>query len=310
MASRHLNSDEADFPLYPDPTTSMFPQQPFPFNPVQNFDMDQNLWSYTREAYPVSTGFDSHTIYSENPQYGHESPEMRGVPSNYSTASGASATSSNMGSPHSVHQNVPEWGPSGIAMTPGIVSYDNTFGQGNEYTYAPSGMEEFATLEFNQPKSGFSVGECNNVTRSVSRQHGSISSNAESISSVSTFVATPGTGSMSSPSVSRSPVNMRSGNSRLDSSVSPVSSRRPSKAFTASHFTSSSTVSQGQEPLSTPHSAISQSSYASESTAFSNYHASPFFSQSSGNFVAPLESSCWFPLSFRALTSIQFWPQH
>ena len=306
MVSRHLNSEEADFPLYPDPTASMFPQQPFPFTPIQNFEIDQNPWSYTREAYPASTGFESQTMYSEAPQY--ESPEMRNAPSNYSTASAPSATSSNMGSPHSVHHNVPEWGPNGITLTPGIVNYDNTFGQGNEYNFAPSGMEEFATLDFNPAKPNISVGECNNITTSVSRQHGSVSSNAESLSSLSTFVTSPRTESKRSPSVSRSmaspmsPVNVMRRDSRIDLPVSsisafpnsPVSSRRPSQAFSPSHFSSASTAGRD---TSTPLSAVSQSSFASNSTIFPNYHASPFFSQSSGNFVAPLESSCWFPLS-------------
>jgi len=311
MASRHLNNEEADFPLYPDPTASMFPQQPFPFTPIQNFEMDQNPWSYTREAYPASTGFESHTMYSEAPQY--ESPEMRTAPSNYSTASGPSATSSNVGSPPSILHNAPEWGPNGLALTPGIVSYDNTFGQGNEYTFPHSGMEEFATLEFNPAKPGFSVGECNNVTRSasVSRQHGSISSNTESLSSMSNLVMTPTTGSMKSPSISRSmaspisPVNVTRRDSRIEIPVSsistfsnsPVSSRRPSLAFSPSHFPSPSVAGRYQDILSTPISAVSQSSFASDATVFSNYHSSPFFSQSSGNFVPPLESSCWFPLS-------------
>lgn len=155
MVSRHLNNDDDDFPLYPDPAASMFPQQPFPFTPIPNFDMDQNPWSYTREAYPASTGFDTQAMYAEAPQY--ESPEMRNAPSNYSTASAPSASSSNMGSPHSVHHNVPEWGPNSIALTPGIVNYDNTLGQGNEYTFPPAGMEEFATLEFNPAKPSFSL---------------------------------------------------------------------------------------------------------------------------------------------------------
>ncbi|KAG9247235.1 hypothetical protein BJ878DRAFT_210100 [Calycina marina] len=287
MIPRHLNSAETDFPLYPDPTTSMFPQQPFPFAPVQNFEMEQN-WSYNREAYSVGNGFDSHPIYAENPQYGNESPKIRTAPSNYSTASGTSATSSNIGSPHSVHQNVPEWGPNGIDMTPSIVSYDNSFSQGTEYSFAPTGMEEFATLEYSQPKSVFSVGKCNNATRS--RQHGPASSNVESVSSISTFPATPTTGSMSSPSTTRSPVNMRSGNTRMGSSVSPISSRPPLQAFSTAHFIPSSTAGSVQDCLLTPLSAVSNSSFASESTVFPNYHALPFFSQSSGNFVAPLES--------------------
>ncbi|KAH8595926.1 hypothetical protein B0O99DRAFT_511387 [Bisporella sp. PMI_857] len=220
--------DGSDFSLYPEPTASMFPQQPFPGNNAnQNFEMGENLFAYTRESYTPNTGFESHGLYATAHQYGMESPELRTAPSNYSTASGASATSSNMGSPHSVQNHtVPEWMPSGLGLTPGIVQFDN-FAQGNEYTFTSSGMEEYATVEYNGAKPSFSVGECNNITRSP---------------------------------------------------------------FNPSSF-ASSTAGRSSDLSSTPLSAISQSSFASESTTFSNYHQTSFFSQSSGNFVAPLESS-------------------
>ena len=255
-------------------------------------------------------------MYTEAPPY-LESPELRAAPSNYSTASGPSATSSTMGSPPSVHGHivpVPEWAPNGLGLNPSIVGYDG-FSQGNEYNFA-SGMEEIA-LDFNAKPNGF-VGECKNVSTSASRQHGSIS-DAESISSFSTFVHTPRTVDMTeqtlSPATSRSmaspitPISAKRKDARDDCftspsvaalSLSPNSSRRPSQAFNASHLTTSSTASRTQDMRSSPISAISQSSLTFDSNAsFSTYHQSPFFSQSSGNFVPPLESSCRFPLSIQ-----------
>ncbi|PVH85099.1 hypothetical protein DL98DRAFT_484310 [Cadophora sp. DSE1049] len=219
MLSRHMSdNEEVDFPLYPDP--NMFSHN-FPFG-GQNFDMD-TAYAYprTQEGYPASTGLSSSTMYTEAPQYSLESPDLRAAPSNYSTASGPSATSSAMGSPHSIHGHVvpvPEWAPHGLGLNPGIVQYDNYSHGSNDYSYQqPTGMDDFA-LEFTSAKPSF-VGECKNVSTSGSRQHGSIQ-------------------------------DMRS----------PVSS-------------------------------ASQSFSTEASPSYATYHQTPFFSQSSGNFVAPLESS-------------------
>jgi hypothetical protein len=137
MLSGHMSNDseEADFPLYPNPQ-NMFTQG-FPFNTVQNFNMDA-LFSYprTQDGCHMSTEIGSANMYAEAPQYSHslESPEMRAVPSNYSTASAPSATSSAMGSPHSIHGHivpVPEWAPQRLGLNPSIVNYDN-YGPSNE----------------------------------------------------------------------------------------------------------------------------------------------------------------------------------
>ena len=325
MLSRHIGADdEADFPLYPDPSQNMFQQQLFPFNGVQNFDMDSNSYTFarTQESYPISTGLNSNTMYAEvAPSYAQESPELRaGAPSNYSTASGPSAASSTMGSPHSIHNHIApasEWPIHGLGLdsNPSIVGYDQ-FGHSNEYNFAPSGMEEFA-LDFPAKPHGF-VGECTNVSRSASRQQGSISSNPESLSSLSTFVPTPRTMDLTtehlSPVTTRSmaspltPFSAVTRDSRDDCfrspslstlSHSPISSRRPSQAFN-SYLASSSRT---RDMRSSPISAVSQSSFTSESPSFATYHQTPFFSQSSGNFVAPLESSCRFPLSIQRCLS-------
>ncbi|KAK0113049.1 hypothetical protein ONS95_014755 [Cadophora gregata] len=135
MLSRHMSdNEEADFPLYPDP--NMFSPN-FPFG-GQNFNMD-TAYAYprTQEGYPASTGLGSSTMYADAPQYSLESPDLRAAPSNYSTASGPSATSSAMGSPHSIHGHVvpaPEWASHGLGLNPSIVQYDNYSHGSNEYS--------------------------------------------------------------------------------------------------------------------------------------------------------------------------------
>lgn len=305
-------NEEQDFPLYPDPP-NMFSPQTFLFSGVPGFETEHGgPYTFPRqESYPVTTGFNSTTMYAEAQQF-MESPDIRAqAPSNYSTASGASATSSVMGSPHSIHvqmATVPEWTPHGLGLNPSIMGYDG-FGQSNEYSFNAPGMEDFA-LDINAGKPNGFVGECENVITSTSRQDGSIVSNPESLSSLSTFVKSPRTADMidliRSPSTSRSmasPVTPVSA-VRKDYAdigfkspcvsafaISPTSTRRPSQAFSASSVAPSSAAGRSL-------SAVSQSSFTSESIpSFATYHPSPFFSQSSGNFVLPLESSCWFPLS-------------
>jgi hypothetical protein len=324
MLSHHMSTDneEADFPLYPEPQ-NMFTQG-FPFNTVQNFNMNAFSYPRTQEDCHTSSGMGSANMYAEAPQYSHslESPEIRAVPSNYSTASAPSATSSAMGSPHSIHGHivpVPEWAPQGLGLNPSIVNYDN-YGPGNEYTYQAQGMDELA-LEFSPAKlSGF-VGECQNVSRSASRQHGSISSNCESISSLSTFLPSPNT--LDTPTKSDSatrlmaspitPISAIKTDPRDDCfkspsvstfSRSPSFSRRPSQAFNTLLYASSSATSRTQEMRLSPVSTISPPFTSEPSPSFTTYHQSPYFSQSSGNFVPPLESSCLFPLFMIYLSNL------
>ncbi|KAG4028271.1 hypothetical protein MFRU_023g01060 [Monilinia fructicola] len=156
MLSRHMgNENEPDFPLFPE--ANMYSPQ-YPYNGMPNFHIEHDAsYAYprTQDVYPTSTGFDSTTMYSEVPQNFIESPELRGAaPSNYSTASGPSATSSTIGSPNSNNGHivsVSEWG-SGLGINPSIVNYDN-FGQGTDYNFS-TGMEDF-TVDFNSAKPGF-----------------------------------------------------------------------------------------------------------------------------------------------------------
>ncbi|PMD36548.1 hypothetical protein L207DRAFT_556132 [Hyaloscypha variabilis F] len=189
MLSRHMNNDheEVDFPLYPDPS-NMF-SQPFPFNGAQSYNMDAS-YSYprTQEGYPASTGLSSSTMYAEAPQY--ESPDLRAAPSNYSTASGPSASSSTMGSPHSIHGHIVPGPEFGLGLTPSIVNY-NDYGH-NEYTFQASGMDDF-TLDFNPTKANPNsfVGECKNISTSTPRQHVSQPFKSEQTPSYTTFHQSP-----------------------------------------------------------------------------------------------------------------------
>jgi hypothetical protein len=321
MLSRHMSNEneEADFALYPD-SSNMFSQS-FQFNGTQNYNMDASFsYPRTQEGYPASTGLSSSTMYAEAPQY--ESPDLRTAPSNYSTASGPSASSSTMGSPHSIHGHIVPGPEYGLGLTPSIVGY-NDFGH-SEYTFQASGMDDF-TLEFNPAKTnpnGF-VGECKTI--SAPCQHGPISSNSESISSLSTFVPSPNTihtptqmqsesatRSMASPITPASAMKKETPDECFKSPVSafarsPSSSRRPSQAFSAPFYASSSTAGRPQDMRLSPISSVSQPFSSEQSPSYTTYHQSPFFSQSSGNFVPPLESSCRFPLSIqRRVFTLQF----
>lgn len=225
------DNEEADFPLYPDPQ-NMFTQG-FPFNTVQNFNMDASFsYPRTQEGCHTSTGMGSANIYAEA-QYNHslESPEMRAVPSNFSTASGPSATSSAMGSPHSIHGHivpVPEWAPQGLGLNPSIVNYDN-YGPGNEYTYQAQGMDDFA-LDFNPAKPNGFVDPSILHPQYTGRPNSATQSNETSVYPPPTYPASP------SLSMSRSPRPVKQGSqspylsSYAGSSYPYPPPRRPSLA--------------------------------------------------------------------------------
>lgn len=324
MLSRHMgNSEEVDFPLYPDSAQNMFMSQQ-PFVNVPNFDIDSNLYNnFTRTNAPFMSGpgLGSNAIYTDiDPSvsaYALESPELRaGASSNYSTASAPSAASSAMGSPPSIQghiASVPEWGPSGLGPNPGIVRFDSFSQTGNEYNFPSSGMEEFA-LEFDPAKPDGFVGECETISRvACSGQPGAASISPKSLS-LSNLRSSPAMvdesmhyvpGSMLSPTT---PLSARSRGSRDDylmspppvsvSSQSSVSLRRPSQEFRRPSLASSA-ASRAQDMYSSPRPGVSQPSFISESPSF-------FFSQSSGSFVLPLDSSCWFPLSIQSRLSAKY----
>ncbi|CAG8949397.1 hypothetical protein HYFRA_00005026 [Hymenoscyphus fraxineus] len=304
-ALHSLNDNEqADFPLYPDP--QVFSSQGFPFT-GQPFDTDNTPYPYPKmyNGFPASTGFQTATMYATDaPSQYLESPELRGAPSNYSTASGPSANSSAMGSPHSIQGHivpVPEWStPGGLGLTPSIVGvgYDN-YPTGNEYSFATPGMEEF-DLSFNTVKPNGFVGECQNISRSTSYQRGSASSDSPSTSlSMSTFSPSHARVASSSMASPLTPVSASVSASRKgyvdDCFKSPVSAfstaspssrwPSPSKAFTS--------AGRPMNPCS-PNSVVSAPAPAPQVISphtTPTYRQSHFFSQSSGNFVPPLQSS-------------------
>lgn len=182
MLSRHMGngSEGPDFPLYPHPSAAMLQQQTSPFPQGQNFDLDNNSsYAFARAQTSYPTGFNSNAMYPEAASsYALESPELRaGAPSNYSTASGPSATSSAMGSPHSIHGHIapgPEWPVHGLGLNPSIVGFDGSIHNGHEYNFASSGMEEFA-LDFKQAKPHGFVGKCKGHFISECHRHGLVS---------------------------------------------------------------------------------------------------------------------------------------
>ncbi|KAI6712755.1 hypothetical protein JHW43_004722 [Diplocarpon mali] len=274
LPSRHVSSDreEVDFPLYPDP--SMFSHN-FSFSTAQNFNMEPYACPRTQDGYPTNAGSSFAAQYADA-TYPLESPDLRAAPSNYSTASGPSATSSVMGSPNSIHGHVvpaPEWVPHGLGLDPSIVSYES-FAHGNEYTYQLTGMDDFASEVAAKPN-GF-----------VDRMR----LGAVSISEASPITPVSAAAVEFSDEGFRSPLNA--------CLKSPKDARRTSQAFAASFgdIPSPLWAQDQRSPVSgTPYYVSSETSLA-----HAKYHQSPFVSQSSGNLVAPLESSCRLPLTILA----------
>lgn len=101
--------------------------------------------------YPQSssrTGLGSSDMWAESFQYSLPSPDLGAEPSNYSTASGPSATSSAVESALSIHGHVvpvPEWAPQELGFEPSIVQYDNICSNGsNDYgSQQPTGIDDY-----------------------------------------------------------------------------------------------------------------------------------------------------------------------
>ena len=282
---------------YPEPPQGVYSSAP----------MDLGL----SPEYATTMGFDNGALYSETPYMynGKSSPgmypddnDMR-VPS--SNLSIASASSSNMGSPLSNPGQplgpIPEWGPQGLGVSPGIVDQPDYF-QGTEYSFAPNSIDGFRDgfhPAFDFPPAakgpGF-VGELSQIPRSRLSPRPrptprvSVSSSFSSSESCSTVVPKPqllsGLGlaldtRMAQSSVTASPVQ---------SSASTMAS---SLVF-ASPITSASSFSSPPPPA---WNSPCQGETSPNTRLNPSRLVSPFFSQSSGHFVPPLGNSCWFPLS-------------
>lgn len=289
MLPRHMSEEHEQYgSLYPDP----------PHGPFSAVGIDLGLTSdayyprFTQDLPTTMSGFEQIPFAFDGPAGwssfgGRMSPPMfqedreMGLPSNISTASVPSAPSSAVGSPRSTHGQpapMPEWAHQGVAMgSPGIVSHE--YFTGTEYSFAPQGMEDiapFAYAETSKPP-GF-VGELPQTPRSVAPQHpqrlqqqtpGLISPSVSRRESSCTFSSESGPASDTPPEALYAQAAMLP--------VSPQSSRKSSVMLS--------------EPPSTSLSSPTAHAWTSPTTPL----VSPFFSQSSGHFIAPLGSSCWFP---------------
>jgi len=279
-----MRNDSEGYPIYPDPPHGVFSANAMELN------LSPDGFGYHRTGQecfnPTTLGFDNSVLYSEAPynMFGgrmsppafQDEPDMRVESSNTSVPS---APSSAMGSPRSNHgqpQPVPEWaGPQGLGVSPSIVGQHDYFPTGTEYTTFHGAMDEFPTTPYDFPQPKAFVGEFARVPRS----HGSVSS-AVSRGSSSTVVPELAVADVSPVSVSPS--------------LSPASSRKSS--IFVSPTTSSSSFSSPPAPAwSSPTCGVDGMSPTARPKL------SSFFSQSSGHFVAPLDSSCWFFLCRRSV---------
>ena len=264
-----MSNDPEDFNThYPEP-----PQGVATFGPI-----DMSL-------YPPAMGFDSNGLYVEqqptfmfdsrmSPGMYPEDGEMRVPSSNLSNASIPSAPSSAVGSPRSNHGQpapVPGWPGPHMGMSPGIVGQTEYFANGTEYSFAGPGMDDFPPFAFTDTKPPGFVGELSHPRSSSSLSRNPSGSVSSSVSCESSTTAT-------APGLA---VDTQLANAAAASPISPPMSRKSSVAFTSP--TSNSSFSSPPAP-----------SWCSPTTPRLVPH---FFSQSSGHFVAPLESSCWFPKS-------------
>ncbi|KAL1837324.1 hypothetical protein VTJ49DRAFT_3983 [Mycothermus thermophilus] len=267
---------------------------------------------------PMAYAGEAPYMYSSHSNSGRASPGM------YPDDGEASASSSNMGSPLSAHGQMPattisDWSSvaaphGGLGVSPGIVDQSDYFP--GDYSLAPPMDHYSPSYEFPAPSKGPGfVGESSQIPRSSSLQSSSIP--------VSSSSPRPSSGSGRESGHAHAhcgPVSSTSSReSRSTTTVPPKSScpglaldtrlarQQPLAATTTS--VSSSTVSSGSSssfssvaaaPLAmTPptSAAASPSSLAAWGSPPGSRFVSPFFSQSSGHFVPPLQS-CWFFLLF------------
>lgn len=291
-------------------------------------------YTYTRmmddAAFTTTAGFGSGNSYAEAPQYfvgstsspvhynNLDSPELRVSASDLSTASGpsvASAASSTIGSPYSAHTHgvpIPEWGNPSHSVGPSIVQYDSF---GHEYSNVSGMDQDFVLADFTKP--GY-VGECSNISSTPRASSQSMKSTFSlqtqpARMTIDTFLQGVNSLNVSSAPSSALTRPRDSSHTNVDflsnSLLSPISSTQsPSSAghaFGTFSFSDHSGVSDDSNanlqrfPWGFSPTQQSFSNQASDNSPHNISRHSPFFTQSSGHFVAPLQSSCrFFLLSF------------
>lgn len=234
------------------------------------------------QEYTTSMAYDHSTpLYADAPynMYHAKSPSLYPDDSNLSVDS-HSASSSNAGSPLSNPGNLASWGvPLGPVVSPGIVDQGEYF-HGNEYSFTP--LDGYnPNFEFPVPKGPGFVGEFEQIPRSHLSPSQSLSAPSCSSSSTS-CTTTPKAGLVLD---ARLPTS-----SAIHSTVSTSSSSMVSTPVLSSPATSASSR------FPSPPLPARGKQYVDRRPQNSRI-VSSFFTQSSGHFVPPLDSSCWFPLS-------------
>lgn len=271
MVPRHMSEEHEQYgeSIYPAPPQGAF---------SAGIDLGLNSEAYDPRFLSVTMGgYDHNPFALDGPAaWAYGDAELR---AHLSPGSENSPTSSAVGSPRSTHDQpapLPEWAPH--SMSPAIVDSQGYYAAGTEYSFAPGGMEELAPFAFAAEASkppGF-VGELpQTFTTSASGQQPQHTNLGSPSPSVSRRESTCSVFSEAGPAAA-SPCEPAYGQI-MSSPMSPLSSRKFS-VFTPSD--SSKSLSSPTAPVWTSPTVR---------------HASPFFSQSSGHFIAPLGSSCWFP---------------
>lgn len=279
--------------------------------------------AYPRSSheYPTTMGYENGAVYAEAPYMynsGRASPgmypddsDMRGPSSDLSIAS---ASSSNMGSPLSSHGQVapiPEWAtaPHGLGVTPGIVDQSDYFPGGDGYSFASGAIEAFnPAYEFPASKAPGFVGELSQIPRSSRLSPSPRGHRNTPRASISSSVSCDSGSTVVPPKPSSPLLAVDTRLACASVSASPASTFASSAVTSglvfASPATSVSSFSSPPPAWSSP--PLGGSPPARPSTP-SPRLVPPFFSQSSGHFVPPLETSCWFPLSQREATWSHGW---
>lgn len=333
-------SDTTHSLLFPELFPSDFPLSSHLDDLVPSFSMagsSSDMYPRTvPQSFFLGNGFAGQTHYPEpthypvtspllgppfSPEYAHtHGPRFyNAAPASFSSVSGTSmtsASSSTIGSPHSMdnHPNPTEqhWVGTAHSSYPTVVHHDGF--TGHDYTYAPAGNGTGHGQGAHEPK-GFHtfVGECAELFTMQHNTSGLMASPrpASSFPSLSSsWATTPPNVSMSAlggsntdgPAISLSrsrhstPCQSPSGQAPYFPTPSsllylPSSPRHEVFGGTqTSHYGPEMATSHTSQP-SRP---MTRKPWFGLSGSHESCHKSSFFSQSSGNYVPPLESSCSF----------------
>jgi hypothetical protein len=307
----NTHDSDNDYILFPPQPQTMYPPELFGMDAAQFVSPVNTDYTYPRtvdEAFTSIAGYNSalpdyadstHFAIANNtsPEIFHTAtPDLRAPLSTASGRSVPSASSSATGSPipQSYGPPFPDWNQApaqGLGFAPSIVQYDS---YGHEYN-PMSGMDhDFVFPDFHSKPNGF-VGECAQLPSS------SHALPPQFHSFPRTVAAAPRT---ADPGVSKRRSASSVHSTLTTSAMLPQSpSMNVDDVFKTPTTPASATMPSRFGPFSSPLTNNHANSFYSPSISSvhspannaQNYHLqSPFFSQSSGHFVAPLGSSCWF----------------